>query len=241
MPHVPLFVSDKYAGKTGRGLFGDVISEIDWSVGQILEALKRNRLDDSTLVIFSSDNGPWLSYGDHAGSSGPLREGKGTSFEGGVRVPAIFRWPGKLPAGATTREPAMTIDVLPTMAKLIGADLPSELKLDGKDIWPLVSARPDAKSPHDALYFYWDRQLQAVRSGKWKVHFPHAYRTMTEKKGAGGAPGDYRQARIELSLYDLESDPSESKNVAAAHPDVVERLTQLAEAARRDVGDVPQK
>jgi arylsulfatase A-like enzyme len=237
MPHVPLHVSDKFAGKTQRGLFGDVIEEIDWSVGQILDALKRNNLEDNTLVIFTADNGPWLSYGDHAGSSGGFREGKATTFEGGVREPAIFRWPGHVPAGRVVREPAMTIDVLPTMAKLIGADLPEKIVLDGKDIWPLVTAQSGAKSPHDALYFFWNRELQAVRSGRWKLHLPHTYPSMTEKKGASGLPGDYRTEKIELSLYDLETDPAESKNVAAEHPDVVERLTTLADAARQEFGE----
>ena len=240
MPHVPLFVSDRHAGKTQRGVFGDVIAEIDWSVGQMLAALRRNGLEHNTLVIFSSDNGPWLSYGDHAGSAGPLREGKGTTFEGGVRVPGIFRWPGKIPAGGVCREPAMTIDLLPTLARLIGAELPAGHVLDGMDVWPLVSGAPDAKSPHDALYFYWDRQLQAVRSGKWKLHLPHAYRTMTDRRGAGGSPGDYRQERIELSLYDLEQDPGESRNLAAQHPGVVQQLSELADRARREIGDEKQ-
>lgn len=241
MPHVPLFVSDKFAGKTARGTFGDVIAEIDWSVGQVLEALKRNGLEDNTLVIFSSDNGPWLSYGDHAGSAGPLREGKGTTFDGGVRVPAIFRLPGRIPAGAVCREPAMTIDLLPTLAKLIGAELPPGVVLDGKNVWPLVSGQAGAKSPHEALYFYWNRELQAVRSGKWKLHFPHAYRAATPstRKAKGGKPGQYRQERIELSLFDLETDVGETMNLAAAHPDVVERITALAERARRDLGDAP--
>jgi arylsulfatase A-like enzyme len=240
MPHVPLHVSDKFAGKTKRGLFGDVIEEIDWSVGQILDALKRNDLEDNTLVIFTADNGPWLSYGDHAGSSGGLREGKATTFEGGVREPALFRWPGHVRAGKVVHEPAMTIDVLPTMAKLIGAELPEGLVLDGKDIWPLVTARPGAASPHDALYFFWNRELQAVRSGRWKLHLPHSYPSMAERKGADGLPGDYRTEQIELSLYDLEADPAESRNVAAEHPDVVERLTKLADAARQEFGE-PRK
>jgi len=240
MPHVPLHVSDKFAGKTQRGLFGDVIEEIDWSVGQILDALKRNNLEDNTLVIFTADNGPWLSYGEHAGSSGGFREGKATTFEGGVREPAIFRWPGKIPAGQVVHEPAMTIDVLPTMARLIGAELPKDLVLDGKDIWPLVTARDGAKSPHDALYFFWNRELQAVRSGRWKLHFPHTYPSMTEKKGTNGLPGDYRTEKVELSLYDLETDPAESKDVAAEHPDVVERLTKLADDARRELPEKPQ-
>jgi arylsulfatase A len=192
MPHVPLFVSEKFAGKTSRGVFGDVIAEIDWSVGQILAALERHKLNRKTLVIFASDNGPWLSYGDHAGSSGPLREGKGTSFEGGVRVPAIFRWPTRVPPGRTCREPAMTIDLLPTLAGIIGADLPSGRTLDGKDIRPLIEGKRGVKSPHEALYFYWGQELQAVRSGRWKLHFPHEYRSLDGKPGgSGGKPGPY--------------------------------------------------
>jgi arylsulfatase A-like enzyme len=239
MPHVPLHVSDKFAGKSARGLFGDVIEEIDWSVGQVIDALKRNGLDDNTLVIFSSDNGPWLSYGDHAGSAEPLREGKATSFDGGVREPAIFRWPGRIPAGAVCREPAMTIDVLPTMAALIGAELPRNLVLDGRDIWPLISARPGAKSPHEALYFYWNRELQAVRSGRWKLHFDHDYRAQTESTRAarGGKPGQYRQEKIASSLFDLEADAGETRDVAGEHPDVVGRLSALADRARADLGD----
>ncbi len=187
MPHVPLFVSEKYQGKTERGLFGDVIEEVDWSVGQILATLKKLKLDEQTLVIFTSDNGPWLSYGDHAGSAEPLREGKGTSFDGGVREPCVMRWPGHIPPGTVCREPAMTIDLLPTLAQLIGAQAPSDRIIDGLDIWPLISGAPGAKSPHEAFYFYWGPELQAVRSGRWKLHFPHAYRSLAGPGGHGGA------------------------------------------------------
>src|SRR5438876_6911237 len=162
MPHVPLHVSDKFKGTTERGLFGDVIAEIDWSVGQILGALKQHGLDEKTLVLFSSDNGPWLSYGNHAGSAGPLREGKATSWDGGTRVPCLARWPGKIPAGTVCREPAMTLDLLPTLAQLAGAPLPKH-KIDGLDIWPLLAGQPGAKNPHEAYYFYWSRELQGVR------------------------------------------------------------------------------
>ncbi|HQU47407.1 MAG: arylsulfatase, partial [Planctomycetia bacterium 21-64-5] len=228
MPHVPLFVSDKFRGKTPRGLFGDVIEEIDWSVGRVLETLARLKLDERTLVIFTSDNGPWLSYGDHAGSAGPLREGKGTSFDGGVREPCLMRWPGKIPAGTVCHEPAMTIDLLPTLARLAGASVPDDRIIDGLDIWPLISTQPGAKSPHDALYFYWGGELQGVRSGRWKLHLPHAYRSLAAGGGHGGLPSKYEQRRIELSLFDLESDPGETKNVAAEHPDEVRRLKSLA-------------
>jgi arylsulfatase A len=237
MVHVPLYVSDKFRGKSGAGLFGDVMMEVDWSVGQILDCLKRNDLDDNTLVIFTSDNGPWLSYGDHAGSAGPLREGKGTMFDGGCREPTIMRWPGTIPAGTKCSVPAMTIDILPTMAALIGAELPDH-PIDGKNIWPLMSGEPDATSPHEAYYFYWGSDLQAVRSGKWKLHFPHSYRTMAGRPGGtNGIPTKYSTGRIGLSLFDLSVDVGETTNVADEHPEVVQRLTQLADQIRQELGD----
>ena len=241
MPHVPLHVSEKFRGKTARGLFGDVLEEVDWSVGQILETLARLKLDERTLVIFSSDNGPWLSYGDHAGTAGPLREGKGTSFDGGVREPCLMRWPGQIPPGTVCDEPAMTIDLLPTLAKLIGANLTDDRTIDGLNIWPLISGQPGAKSPHSAFYFYWDRELQAVRSGRWKLHFPHAYRSLEGEGGRGGVPTKYVQRKIELSLFDLGTDPGETKNVAAEHPEIVARLQALAQQAREDLGDSATK
>jgi len=241
MVHVPLFVSDKYQDKTVRGLFGDVVEEVDWSVGQILDALKRTGVDDNTLVIFSSDNGPWLSYGEHAGSAGPLREGKGTIFEGGVRVPTLMRWPGRIPAGTRCAVPAMTIDVLPTVAHLIGAKLPDH-PIDGKNIWPLLAGEPGAASPQEAYYFYWGSQLQAVRMGRWKLHFPHGYRTLAAGAEAkGGKPGPYKQAQIGLSLFDLEKDIGETTDVSAQHPDVVARIQKLADAAREELGDGKRK
>lgn len=236
MPHVPLFVSDKFKGKTPGGLYGDVIAEIDWSVGQILDAVKRADLDDETLVIFTSDNGPWLSYGNHAGSSGPFREGKGTAFEGGVRVPFVARWPGRIPSGAISHTPAMTIDLLPTLAGLAGAAIPGDRRLDGRDIWPLLSGERGAADPHEALYFYWGTELHAIRSGRWKLHLPHPYQSF-EKAGHDGMPGAYVRKQIELSLYDLENDPGERTNLAAQHPEVVKQLLDHAERARADLGD----
>lgn len=237
-PHVPLFVSDQHAGQTARGLYGDVIAEIDWSVGQILDALARARLADDTLLVFASDNGPWLSYGEHGGSAGHLREGKGTTFEGGVRVPCIMRWPEKIPAGTVCDEPLMTIDLLPTIAGRIGANLP-ERKIDGRDVWPLLAGEADARSPHEAYFFYYQQgDLQAMRSGPWKLHFPHAYRTLAGRPGGvGGAPVAYQEMRVGMELYNLHNDPSESRDVAAEHPEVVERMSQLASAMRADLGD----
>jgi arylsulfatase A len=241
MPHVPIFVSDKFKGKSKQGLYGDVIMEIDWSVGEILAALKKHQLDDNTLVIFTSDNGPWLSYGHHAGSAGALREGKGTSWDGGVRVPFLARWPGKIPAGTVCREPAMTIDLLPTLAKLANADLPKH-RIDGRDIWPLLSGQKDAKSPQEAYYFYWGRDLQAVRSGPWKLHFPHSYRSMAGKDGGkDGQPALYADAKTPLALFDLAKDIGETTNVAEQHPEVVEKLKKLADQARADLGDSATK
>jgi arylsulfatase A-like enzyme len=238
MPHVPLFVSDKFKGKTQQGLYGDVIEEIDWSVGQVLDALKRLKLDNDTLVIFTSDNGPWLSYGDHAGSAKPLREGKGTTFDGGARVPFVARWPGRIPAGTVNRQPAMTIDLLPTMAKLAGAATPKE-RIDGLDIWPLLTKR-NARSPHDALYFYWGKELHAVRSGRWKLHLPHPYQHL-EQAGGGGRPGRYVRQEIGLSLFDLEKDIGEMTNVADQNPEVVKKLMAFVERAREDLGDALTK
>jgi arylsulfatase A-like enzyme len=236
MPHVPLFVSDKYTGKSGQGLYGDVIAEIDWSVGQILDAVTRANVDTDTLLIFTSDNGPWMSYGNHAGSPGPFRESKATAFEGGVRVPFVARWPGRIAKRATGDLPAMTIDILPTFAALAGAAVPADRIIDGRDIWPLLSNQPDARAPHDVLYFYWGSELHALRSGKWKLHLPHPYQSL-ETAGTDGAPGKYVRKEIELSLFDLEKDAGETTNVAAQHPDVVKMLTDYAEQARDDLGD----
>ena len=241
MPHVPLHVSDKFKGKSERGLYGDVIEEIDWSVGEVLAALKRNGLDEKTWVIFTSDNGPWLNYGEHAGSAGPLREGKGTNWEGGTREPCIMRWPGKIPAGSVSNDMLMTIDLFPTMAKRIGGELPAH-KIDGLDVWPLIAGEPGAKNPHDAYFFYYEmNQLQAVLSGdgRWKLQLPHTFRTLNGKPGGkGGTPAKYEQRKLEQAeLYDLEKDVSESANVAAGNPEIVKRLEAEAEKAREDMGD----
>lgn len=238
LPHVPLFVSDKFRGKSTRGLYGDVIMEIDWSLGQILQTLREENLDKNTLVIYASDNGPWLNYGAHAGRALPLREGKGTVLEGGVRVPCIMRWPGVIPAGVVQHEPAMTIDILPTVARLIGAQLPQK-KIDGKDIWPLVIHEPGARTPHKAFFFYYKQnELEGMRSGKWKLYFPHTYRSFEGMTGRDdGLPLDYRQAKMGLELYDLENDISEQHNVAGQYPSVVDSLQRIAATCRAALGD----
>jgi arylsulfatase A-like enzyme len=236
MPHVPIFASGKFKGKTERGLYGDVIEEIDWSVGQILAALKNNGLDDNTLVIFTSDNGPWAEYGDHAGSAGPLRGSKQTAFEGGQREPFIARWPKKIPAGSVSYKPLMTIDLLPTLAKLAGAQLPQDHIIDGRDLWPVLSGKQKKGEVHDALYFYWGYELHAVLSGKWKLHVPHPSKVVIEP-GHGGQPGRSQPIQVPLSLFDLERDVGETTNVADQNREVVQQLMKFVERARADLGD----
>jgi len=239
MPHVPLYVSEKFKGKSAQGMYGDVIMEIDWSVGQILAALKANQIDENTLVIYTSDNGPWLSYGDHAGSALPLREGKGTAWEGGVREPTIMRWPGKIPAGTVCDVPAMNIDILPTIAHLIGAELPDH-KIDGLNVWPLIAGESGAKNPHDGYWFYYKQnELHSVIQAPWKLYLPHEYRTLSgQPGGTGGKPVPYDSANVETSeLYNLAEDISEKRNVAKDHPEIVKRLEAFAEEARAELGD----
>lgn len=241
MVHVPLYVSDRFKGKSGKGLFADVMMEVDWSVGQILDTLRKHNLEKNTLVIFTADNGPWLSYGNHAGSAKPLREGKGTTWDGGVRESCLMWWPGTIPAGTVCKEPAMTIDILPTVATITGTELPKH-NIDGKDIWPLVAGKKGAKSPQEAYYFYRGKELQAIRAGRWKMHFPHAYRTLEgSAPGSDGIPGRYEQGRTELALFDLKNDMAEQNNVIDKHPNVVERLIKLANKMRSDLGDSATK
>lgn len=257
MPHVPIFASEGFRGTSGRGLYGDVIQELDWSVGQILAALAKYGLDDRTLVIYTSDNGPFLSYGEHAGSAGPLREGKLTTFEGGVREPCLMRWPGKIPPGRVCDEIVSTMDLCVTIAGLVGATLP-DLKLDGVDVAPLLFGEPGAKG-RDTFWYYSGDELQAVRQGDWKLHLPHEYLTVAGEPGKGGKPSNYgklqpvgieqsgirgvatrhgyRFEKIGLSLYNLKHDPGETINLADQHPDIAARLQNVADEARADLGD----
>ena len=237
MVHVPLFVSDKFKDKSGAGLFGDVMMEIDWSVGEILKAVRKHKLEKDTLVIFTSDNGPWLSYGDHAGSALPLREGKGTMWEGGYRVPTLMWHPETIPAGKTCDELASTIDIFPTVAAMIGAKLPDH-KIDGKDIRKLMTGQPDAKSPHETFNLYHQGGLHGVRDRQWKLHFPHPYRTLSGREGGTrGKPVPYDQVKSGLELYDLKADIGEKNNVADQYPEIVERLKKAGDVARKTLGD----
>ncbi len=237
MPHVPLAVSDKFNGRSENGIYGDVIMEIDWSVGEILKALDKFGIAENTIVIFTSDNGPWLRYGRHAGSAFPLREAKTSSFEGGQRVPFIMRWPAKIPAGLVSDEPAMTIDLLPTIAKIAGAELPN-LEIDGKNILPMLLDTAGTKNPHEAYFFYRRDELQAVMADHWKLIFPHAYNSVegiTPRND--GLPGESYEKKIGLELYDLKSDKGETINLAEKYPEVVARLDALAEGMRDQLGD----
>jgi arylsulfatase A len=244
MPHVPLFVSEKHAGKSQLGLYADVITEIDWSVGEVMKALDKAGVAKNTIVLFASDNGPWLSYGDHAGSAGPLREGKGTSWEGGVRVPGIVRWPGRVPAGTTSDQYWMTIDVLPTLAAIVGAELPKET-IDGRNILPLWESKGAAENPHEGYAIYYEQnQLQAVVSGdgRWKLMLPHQYRTLPSGGGTNGIPSKYQQVQLKKTeLYDLQNDIGEKRDVSDEKPDVVEQLALFAEKMRAELGDALTK
>ena len=237
-PHVPLFASNEFNGSTGEGLYADVITEIDFSVGRVLEAIEKNGLSENTIVVFTSDNGPWLSYGDHAGSSGIYREGKGTAWEGGQRVPCIVKYPAKISGGTVIDEPLMGIDWLPTFASLTDSKLSSN-KIDGKNIWPLLTSETN-KSPHEALYFYYKQnELHAVRSGDWKLYFPRSYRSLNGRPGGvDGIPVKYDQNVVsENELYNLKSDPKELNNVLNDYPDIVSKLEKIGEEARYDLGD----
>ncbi len=206
MPHIPLFVSDEFFVEDVKKAYKATIEQIDSSVGSVLEALKKAGVDKNTLVIFTSDNGPWLSKKHHGGSALPLRDGKFSTYEGGMREPCIARWPGKIPAGVVCSEVCSTIDLLPTFTKLAGAKLSAERVIDGKDIWPLMAGKPGAKSPHEAFFYYRGNNLEAVRSGRWKL----------------------RRTK-QTELYDLKADISEKHNLVDKYPDIVKRLSDMME------------
>jgi len=205
MPHIPLFASEQFKGKSKRGLYGDTIEEIDWSVGQILKSIKEKGMDQKTLVIYTSDNGPWKLDRGRGGSSYPLRGYKFQTYEGGMRVPCIMRWPGKVPEGTSCDEVAASIDLMPTIAKLAGAKLLKDRKIDGKDIWPLMSGTEGAVSPHDMYYYYKGNRLESARQGKWKIR-------RSGKKSQS------------VELYDLDSDISETKNLAKENEALVKDM-----------------
>lgn len=228
MPHVPLYCSDKFEGKSGLGLYGDVILEIDWSIGEINRALKERGLDDNTIVVLTSDNGPWISYGNHAGTT-PFREAKGTSFDGGVRSACIMKYPGAIKKGKVSEKMFGSVDLLPTLCKAAGIPFP-ENEIDGENVWKLITGEEGAVNPHDYYAFSNNSNFEGIMSGdgRWKLHLPHPYRIL-ETDGADGMPGKYGVANIDTALFDMEVDPYETTNVVSRYPEVAKELLQLAD------------
>ncbi|MBM3813010.1 MAG: sulfatase [Acidimicrobiia bacterium] len=233
MPHVPLFASKKFLGKSGKGLYGDVMMEIDWSVGQIMKTLASAGVEDNTFVMMTSDNGPWISYGNHAGKT-PFREAKGTGFDGGTRSACIVRYPGRIRPGIISKRTWCTVDVLPTLAELAGAALPSN-PIDGGNVWGWIRGEERATNPSRYYPFSTGSTFEGMISsdGRWKLHLPHEYRTLVAAANDGAA-GKYRQEKIELSLFDMENDPNEINNVIDRYPDVAARMKTWAEQHRRE-------
>lgn len=241
MPHIPLFVSEAFSGKARYGLYGDVIQELDWSVGAILATLSELKLDENTLVIFTSDNGPWLSMGSHGGKADPLRDGKFTRYEGGHRVPCLIRWTGRIPAGKVLDGIVSTIDLLPTAAALAGASLPGDRAIDGRDVSAYLTGKAET-SPREVFF----HSPQVVRRGEWKLFLPGKYQEVAPPP-AGNPPG----GRVEYThprLYHLPTDPGErtSLHAKAEYAGLIEELTQLCrthqedlKAASRPAGRVP--
>jgi arylsulfatase A-like enzyme len=238
MPHVPLGVSDKFKGKSEQGFYGDVMMEIDWSVGQVMQTLKELGVAENTIVIFTTDNGPWLNYGNHAGSSGGLREGKTTSWEGGQRVPFIVKWPGQTPPGSVCSQLSCTIDLFPSIAEIVGAALPDH-PIDGVSVTELWKGNFDAEPRQELYYYFGKNHLNAVRKGNWKLVFPHTWRSYHALPGNDGRGGRRIAMTVDsLELYNLTRDPGEEYNVIAQHPEIVEDLQKVAERARTELGDL---
>jgi len=238
MVHVPLAVSDKFKGKSGEGLFGDVMEEIDWSVGEVMKALDENGLTKNTIVIFTSDNGPWLTFGNHAGNTGGLREGKGTAWDGGLKVPCIMRWPGTIAAGSICNNMATAMDVLPTIVNICKAKNPVK-KIDGVNILSLLKSQPGANPREEFVYYYDRNNLKGIRNGQWKLVFPCLSQTYNKPGaiGANGFPGKYGSDSVSLALFDLRTDPGEERDVKDKHPEIVQKLSAIADKYRNEIGD----
>lgn len=238
MPHVPLAVSDKFKGKSEQGLFGDVMMEIDWSVGEVVRTVRELGLEENTLIVITSDNGPWANYGNHAGSAAGLREAKATTFDGGNRVPCIMYWKGHTQPGTICNKLASNIDLFPTFAEISGAALP-ERKIDGVSILSLIEGREGANPRESFVYYYNKNDLEAVTDGEFKLVFPHKYVTYgAYEPGNDGQPG--KLANLEImkpELYDLRRDPGERYNVATQNPERLVKLQRIADKWRAELGD----
>ncbi|HEY4326643.1 MAG TPA: sulfatase [Mucilaginibacter sp.] len=237
MPHIPIAASEKFRGKSGdMGLFGDVIMELDWSLGEILKTLDKNKIAGNTLIIVTSDNGPWLHFGDHAGSAAGFREGKGTSWEGGTRVPCLIRWPGKIESGSVNSKLMINFDLLPTIVAATGSKLPKN-QIDGINFLPLLLNKTSA-APREVFYYYYGvNNLEGVRYKNWKLVLPHKSVTYAALHGKSGHPGPLTTVDVPLALYDLAHDPGERYDVQKNYPEMVEKIQALAEQARDDLGD----
>jgi len=227
--HVPLFPHQDFVGKSANGTYGDWVEEVDWSVGQVIDALRREQLQENTLVVFTSDNGPWASKGKDGGVSGPLRGSKGCTLEGGVREPTIAWWPGRIESGSVCDAIAGTTDILPTFVSLAGGKARDDVRIDGCDISPLLLGESN-ESPHEAWFYYQGTQLQAVRSGPWKL----AITPQSLGMGVRERPEDLRVPGVRL--YNLDEEIGEVTNVAQEHRDIVERLQKLADEMTADIG-----
>ncbi len=243
-PHAPIATSAAFAPTQRGDLYGGVMREIDASVGRVMKALDDARVADNTILIFTSDNGPWLAFGNDAGFTGGLREGKGTTFEGGVREPCFVRWPKHVPAGRVSDVPWMSIDLFATLAAIVGADAaPSERPIDGRDARAVWSCAVDAKPTHEAfLFYYHTNHLECVRMGKWKLSLPRKSRTLDGKPGGiNGGETAYVEKEVPLALYDLDADPAETTDLSTQHPEIVAAIMVHVEAARADLGDALTK
>jgi len=238
MVHVPLGASAKFKGKSGAGLFGDVMEEVDWSVGEVVKTLKQNNLSENTIVIFTSDNGPWLVYGNHAGNTAGLREGKGTAWDGGLKVPCIISWPGKIKPGTVCNKLLSTIDVLPTLVNICQAKAPSK-KIDGVDFSKVLFGDASSNPRNEFVYYYDRNSLKAIRNEQWKLVFPCMSQTYAKpgQIGADGFPGKYSTDSVYFALYNLYNDPGEDRDVKDQYPKVVEQLTKIADQYRKEIGD----
>lgn len=238
MPHVPLAVSDKFKGKSEQGLFGDVMMEIDWSIGEIWKTVQKLGLEENTLIVITSDNGPWINYGNHAGSAAGLREAKGTTFEGGNRVPCIMYWKGHIQAGTICNRLASNIDLFPTFAEITDAPLP-ERKIDGVSLLPLIEGVEGANPRESFVYYYNRNDLEAVTDGEFKLVFPHKHVTYEAyAPGNDGMPGKVVTAEVRASeLYDLRRDAGERYNVLHQYPERAAKLMRIADKMRQELGD----
>ncbi len=236
MPHVPIAASKKFKGKSKQGLYGDVIMELDWSLGEIVKTLKKNNILENTMIIFTSDNGPWLNFGNHAGNTAGLREGKGTVFEGGQRVPTIISWPKVVKKSTISNKLVASIDLLPTITKIVRGKLPKHT-IDGVSILDLLKGKNT--NPRDHFFYYYKKNnLEAVRKDQWKLILPHESRSYKNvMPGIDGHKGNYSKLKLNYELYNLRRDPGERYNVIKKYPKIAQSLKDLAENAREDMGD----